>query len=81
MDNDNLRITLTWPVSTIDGEPSLTSGSLTITQYPSGDFLLMVSAGDEHFPDGAEIQFPVSAEHAQLVKRALSGEHIGEIGE
>lgn len=81
MDDERLRITLAWPVSTIDGEPSLTSGSLTLTQYPSGDFLLVVSAGDEHFPEGDEIQFPLSVAHAQLLTRALSGEQLGDIEE
>ncbi|WP_430648095.1 hypothetical protein [Agromyces sp. GXS1127] len=68
-------------MSTIDGEPSLTRGSLVILREPGGDFLLSVSAGDENFPDGEEVQFPLSAAHARLVQRALAGELVGEIEE
>lgn len=81
MSDELIRLTLTWPVSTIDGEPSLTSGSLEIVREPGGDFLLCVSAGDENFPDGDEIQFPLSAVHAELVRRALAGESVGDIEE
>jgi hypothetical protein len=81
MSDELIRIALTWPVSTIGGEPSLTSGSLTLIQYPGGDFLLCVSAGDENFPEGEEVQFPLSADNATLVQRALAGEQVGEINE
>jgi len=79
MSDELIRIALTWPVSTIDGEPSLTSGMLVVLREPGGDFLLSVSAGDENFPDCDEIQFPLSAEHARLVQRALAGEQLGDI--
>jgi hypothetical protein len=81
MSDELLRLTLTWPVSTIDGEPSLTRGSLEVIREPGGDFLLSVSAGDENFPDGDEIQFPLSAAHARLVQRALAGESVGDVEE
>ncbi|MGJ9424822.1 hypothetical protein ACHABX_03140 [Nesterenkonia halotolerans] len=81
MDEELIRLALTWPVSTIDGEPSLTRGSLVINRDLGGGFLLSVTAGDEDFPDGDEIQFPLSAEHALLVQRALSGEILGEVTE
>jgi len=79
MSDELIRIGLTCPVSTIDGEPSLTSGTLVVLREPGGDFLLSVSAGDESFPAGDEIQFPLSAEHARLVQRALAGEQLGDI--
>lgn len=81
MSDELLRLKLTWPVSTIGGDPSLTSGSLEILREPGGDFLLCVSAGDEDFPDGEQIQFPLSGAHARLVQRALAGESVGEIEE
>lgn len=81
MSDELIRLTLTWPVSTLDGEPSLTRGSLVIFREPGGDFLLSVSAGDERFPDGEEVQFPLSTAHAELVQRALAGEPVGDIQE
>lgn len=79
MDEELVRLTLTWPVSTIDGEPSLTRGSLVISRESGGGFLLSVSAGDENFPDVDEVQFPLSQVHAQLVQRALTGEVLGDL--
>ena len=81
MSDELIRIALTWPVSTISGEPSLTSGSLTLIRYPGGEFLLSVSDGDENFPEGEEVQFPLSADNARLVQRALAGDMVGEINE
>lgn len=80
MDHDEtLRLSLSWPVSTIDGKPSLTRGSLTVSRQPGGGYLLYVTSGDENFPDGDEIQFPLSEQHANLLKGALSGHVLGEI--
>ena len=42
------------------------------------ELLLVVTSGDERHPDGDEVQFPISAAHAELVRRALAGEHVGE---
>lgn len=81
MSDELIRLELSWPVSTVDGEPSLTSGSLQVAREPGGDFLLCVSAGDENFPNGDEIQFLLSAAHAQLVRRALAGETVGDVKE
>jgi hypothetical protein len=81
MSDELIRIALTWPVSTIGGEPSLTSGSLTLSRYPDGDFLLSVNAGDENFPEGEEVQFPLSTVNARLLQRALAGDQVGEISE
>lgn len=81
MSDELIRLVLSWPVSTLDGEPSLTRGSLVIAREPGGGFLLAVSAGDENFPEGDEVQFPLSAAHALLVQRALGGETIGDVEE
>lgn len=78
-EQETLWLSLSWPVSTIDGEPSLTKGSLTISNQPGGGHLLCVTSGDECHPDGVEVQFPLSAEHGELVRRALAGEVIGEV--
>ena len=80
--NDELvRLTQLWPVSTIDGEPSLTRGTLTVASESGGGVLLVVSCGDESFPDNLEVQFPLSSTQSALVARALGGEHIGELHE
>jgi len=73
-----LRLAQSWPVSTIDGVPSLTRGTLEVVTQPAGGLLLIVSAGDELFPDNLEVQFPLSESQAALVARALGGDQVGE---
>lgn len=81
MDNELLRLSQSWPVSTIDGEPSLTRGTLEVVTQRGGGLLLIVSAGDEMWPDNSEIQCPLSEAQAALVARALFGEQVGELDE
>ena len=77
-----LRLYRTWPVSTIDGNPSLTTGTLEVYEDASaGGFTLQISQGDENFPDHTMVQFPLSAENVELLRRALSGEVVGEVDE
>ena len=51
VDDELLRLSQSWPVSTIDGEPSLTRGTLEVFTQPGGGLLLVGSAGDEKLPD------------------------------
>ena len=78
-DPDLLILRQTWPVSTIDGEPSLTEGTLVIGHQEGGGVLLQATSGDEHHPDNLEVQFPLSAAQVELVVRALGGERVGEV--
>ena len=78
MKDELLRLAKSWPVSTIDGVPSLTRGTLEVVTQPGGGLLLIVSAGDELFPDNLEVQFPLSESQAALVARALGGDQVGE---
>jgi hypothetical protein len=77
VENELLRLSQSWPVSTIDGEPSLTRGTLEVVTQRGGGLLLVISAGDEVWPDNSEIQFPLSTAQAALVARALGGEQLG----
>lgn len=69
-----LVLSETWPVSTLSGEPSLTSGTLIVLREPGGGFLLSVSSGDENHPDNIEVQFPLTASDAARVRQALADE-------
>lgn len=76
--NDELLVLRSsWPVSTIGCEPSITTGTLVVWRMAEGEFGLSVSSGDELHPDNLEVQFPLSREHADLVRRALDGEQVG----
>jgi len=81
VENELLRLPQSWPVSTIDGEPSLTRGTLEVVTQRGGGLVLVISAGDEMWPDNSEIQFPLSEAQAALVARALGGEQVGELNE
>jgi hypothetical protein len=45
MDDEVLTIHESWPGTTIDGEPGLVSGVLTVTRAAGGEFLLNLTVG------------------------------------
>jgi hypothetical protein len=73
MDDELLTIHESWPGTTIDGEPGLVSGVLTLSPTGSGQFLLNLAVG----PLGAGpedcdyVEFPLSADHAAALRDAL----------
>ena len=75
MDDEVLTIHESWPGTTIDGEPGLVSGVLTVTRAAGGEFLLNLAVG----PYGAApeecdyVEFPLSANHAKALRDALAG--------
>lgn len=61
-----------WPVSTLDGEPSIAEGSLMVTVEPDGGALLTGSIG----PTGAP---PEECEHFQYSLSAQEARRLGAI--
>lgn len=74
-----LMLSLAWPVTAIDGTPTVTHGSVTVMTAAGGEYLLEVTSGDERHPDGEYVQVPLSRAQADLVRRALGGETIGDV--
>jgi hypothetical protein len=76
MYDEVLNIDTDWPGTTIDGEPGLVSGSLTVSRAAGGEFLLNLVVG----PYGARVEecdhveFPLSADHAKALRDALAGD-------
>jgi hypothetical protein len=74
MDGEVLTIHDSWPGTTIDGEPGIVSGVLTVSRAAGGELLLNLSVG----PSGAApkecdyVEFPLSAEHAKALRDALA---------
>lgn len=79
MDHKLLRLSQSRPASTIDGELSLTRGTLEVVTQPGGGLLLVVRADDEKFPDDLEVQFPLA--QAALSRGRFGGEQVGEFAE
>jgi hypothetical protein len=74
MDDEVLTIHESWPGTTIDGEPGLVSGLLTVSHAPGGEFLLNLAVGP-HGGDPEEcdyVEFPLSADHAKALRDALA---------
>ena len=70
-----LTVEESWPVSTIDGEPSIARGSMDVYRRPDGSYFLSTSVGP---PGGAPEEheygeFVLSAENAAALGAALSG--------
>jgi hypothetical protein len=76
MYDEVLTIDTDWPATTIDGEPGLVSGSLTVSRAVGGEFLLNLVVG----PYGARpeecdhVEFPLSANHAKALRDSLAGD-------
>jgi hypothetical protein len=74
MEDEVLVIDESWPGTTIDGEPGLVSGLLSVTRAVSGGFLLNLVVG----PFGARpeecghVEFMLSADHAKALRDALA---------
>jgi hypothetical protein len=61
-----LVIETCWPATTIDGDPGIVSGILSVSRTVGGEFLLTLSVGP---PGGAlesfsSLEFPLSSGHA-----------------
>jgi hypothetical protein len=66
VDDDVLVIETSWPATTIDGDPGIVSGMLSVSRTVGGEFLLNLSVGP---PGGAPenftyLEFPLSSGHA-----------------
>lgn len=74
MGDEVLTIRESWPGTTIDGEPGLVSGVLTVTCTAGGEFMLNLAVG----PHGGTpeeydyVEFPLSADHAAALRDALA---------
>jgi len=73
MEDDLLTIHESWPGTTIDGEPGLVSGVLTLSRAGSGQFLLNLAVGPlGGTPEDCDyVEFPLSAEQAAALSDAL----------
>jgi hypothetical protein len=73
MDDEVLTIHESWPGTTIDGEPGLVSGVLTVSRAAGGEFLLNVAVGPHSgTPEECDfVEFPLSAGHAAALRDAL----------
>jgi hypothetical protein len=66
VDDDVLVIGTCWPATTIDGDPGIVSGMLSVGRTVGGEFLLNLSVGPlggapENF---SCLEFPLSSGHA-----------------
>lgn len=64
-----------WPVSTLDGEPSIAAGSLLVTVESDGGALLTGSIGPSGAPqeECEHFQYSLSSEEARRLGAILSG--------
>lgn len=84
-DTTYLELRQSWLVTSIDGESSVTEGSITLTRDPQGGgWLLEVTSGDEDHPAGGgsgeggdHVQKLLEDEYADLVRQALGGHLVG----
>ena len=73
VDDDLLVIETSWPGTTIDGDPGIVSGMLSVSRAAGGEFLLNLSVG----PSGGApeaftyLEFPLSLEDARALRDAL----------
>lgn len=69
-----LVIQTSWPGTTIDGEPGIVSGILTVSSVPEGEFLLNLSIGPSGggAADCYYVEFPLSRDHARALRDVLS---------
>lgn len=74
MDDELLTIRESWPSTTIDGEPGLVSGLLTVSRAAGGEFMLNLSVGPlgGTREDCDYVEFPLSAGHAAALRDALA---------
>jgi hypothetical protein len=74
VDDELLIIESAWPGTTIDGEPGIVSGALSVSRAAGGEFLLNLTVGP---PGGAPadysyLEFPLSSDQAQALRNALA---------
>ena len=74
VDDDLLVIETSWPGTTIDGDPGIVSGMLSVSRAAGGEFLLNLSVG----PSGGGpetftyLEFPLSPDDARALRDALN---------
>jgi hypothetical protein len=73
MDDEVLSINDTWPGTTIDGEPGIVSGTLTVSRSAGGGLVLDLVVGPAHgaAKDCDYVEFPLSPENARALRAAL----------
>jgi hypothetical protein len=74
VDDDLLVIETSWPATTIDGDPGIVSGTLSVNRAADGEFLLNLSVGPPGCApeDFTYLEFPLSSDHAQALRDALA---------
>lgn len=74
MEDEVLVIDESWPGTTIDGEPGLVAGLLSVTRTVSGGFLLnlVVGPAGAHPEECDHVEFLLSADHAKALRDALA---------
>jgi len=74
MDDEVLTIRESWPGTTLDGEPGLVSGLLTVSRSAGGEFWLNLAVGPSGgAPEECDyVEFPLSADHAKALRDALA---------
>lgn len=74
MDDEVLTIHESWPGATIDGDPGIVTGMLTVSRAAGGEFMLNLAVG----PHGGTpeeydyVEFPLSVDHAAALRNALA---------
>ncbi len=73
VDDALLVIETSWPGTTIDGDPQIVSGMLSVSRAAGGEFLLNLPVGP---PDGAPedftyLEFPLPPDDARALRGAL----------
>ncbi len=73
VDDDLLVIETSWPGATMDGDPRIVSGMLSVSRAAGGEFLLNLPVGP---PDGApedftHLEFPLAPDDARALRDAL----------
>jgi hypothetical protein len=74
MGDELLTIRESWPGTTIDGEPGLVSGQLSVSRAAGGEFMLNLSVGPlSGTPEDFDyVEFLLSAGHAAALRDALA---------
>ena len=62
-----------WPATSLDGDPAVVSGLLSLNRAADGEFVLDVSVGPHQGAPEEQtyVQFVLSVEHARALREAL----------
>jgi hypothetical protein len=73
MDDEVLTIHESWPGTTINGEPGLVSGVLTVSRATGGEFMLHLAVGPH---GGTRKSATTSSSHFRQTMLRLCGMHL-----